>query len=75
MLLDEKNAIEGVEIQYEGSGIRETIEAKKEVILCAGAIGTPQLLMLSGIGADNELQRHMVQKLAYLTHSNFTSRW
>lgn len=33
----------------------QTIEAK-EIILCGGAIGSPHLLMLSGIGAAAELQ-------------------
>ncbi|KAJ3860346.1 alcohol oxidase [Lentinula novae-zelandiae] len=31
--------------------------ARKEVILCAGAIGTPHLLLLSGIGPKEQIQR------------------
>ena len=35
--------------------------ASKEVILSAGSIGSPQLLMLSGIGPADELSRHNVK--------------
>ncbi|XP_001604519.1 neither inactivation nor afterpotential protein G [Nasonia vitripennis] len=59
ILLDSKNVIDGVEIQYE-DGMRETIEAKREVIVCAGAIATPQLLMVSGIGPEDELKKHKI---------------
>jgi choline dehydrogenase-like flavoprotein len=34
----------------------EVLRADREVILCAGAIGSPQLLQLSGIGAADELR-------------------
>ncbi len=34
----------------------ETIRAEREVLLCAGAIGSPQLLLLSGIGPPEELR-------------------
>ncbi len=44
----------------------EVIRAEREVILCQGAIGTPQLLMLSGIGPANHLRFHDIEVLADL---------
>ena len=35
-----------------------TIRTAREVILCAGTVNSPQLLMLSGIGPGDELRRH-----------------
>lgn len=46
----------GVQIFRRGQS--QAIEAKREVLLCAGAINTPQLLMLSGVGEPDALQRH-----------------
>jgi choline dehydrogenase len=51
--LDGRRAV-GVEIERHGGGT-ETIEAG-EVILCGGAINTPQLLLLAGIGPAGELE-------------------
>lgn len=39
----------------------QTINARREVILAAGAIGSPQLLQVSGIGPADLLQQHGVK--------------
>lgn len=40
------------------NGFKKTIEVQKEIILAAGAINSPQLLMLSGIGPKAEITKH-----------------
>ncbi|MDF3836718.1 FAD-dependent oxidoreductase, partial [Cupriavidus basilensis] len=40
------------------SGHARTIAARREVIVCAGALSSPHVLMLSGIGDGSMLQRH-----------------
>lgn len=42
------------------SPIRYLAKARKEVLLSAGAIGTPHLLQVSGIGAKDELEKHNI---------------
>jgi len=49
-----------VGIEAERDGKSRFIRATKEVILSAGAINTPQLLMLSGIGPADHLAEHGV---------------
>jgi choline dehydrogenase len=44
-------------IAYAVKGARETARAEREVILCGGAINSPQLLQLSGVGDPALLQR------------------
>jgi choline dehydrogenase-like flavoprotein len=46
----------GVEVTH--SQGKEIIEARMEVVLCAGAFGSPQILMASGIGQGSHLQAH-----------------
>jgi choline dehydrogenase len=38
------------------SGATAVVEAAREVVLCGGAVGSPQVLMLSGIGPQAELE-------------------
>lgn len=52
-ILVEKGRAAGVEIVQRGSPLR--IRAAREVIAAAGAIGSPRLLMLSGIGPADRL--------------------
>jgi len=55
VLMDGKRAT-GVE--FEQGGQVHQLHAVREVILSAGAFGSPQLLMLSGIGPQSQLQAH-----------------
>jgi choline dehydrogenase-like flavoprotein len=52
ILLERKRAV-GVE--YQQGGELKQLRAKREVLLCAGALQSPQLLMLSGIGDRQHL--------------------
>ena len=42
-------------VAYRQNGVDRVASARKEVILCAGAIGSPQILLLSGIGPQAHL--------------------
>jgi choline dehydrogenase len=46
-----------VAVEYERAGAVERVDAEGEIILAAGAIGSPHILQLSGVGAPRHLQR------------------
>ena len=45
-----------VGLEFEVAGRRETVTVKRQLILCAGALETPKLLMLSGVGPRDQLE-------------------
>lgn len=54
LLIDKSKQVYGVEINK--NGIYKKIHCSKEVILAAGAIASPQIMMLSGIGPKEHLE-------------------
>ena len=60
VLFRDKQAI-GVE--YGLAGKRFQITCRKEVILSAGAFGSPQILLLSGVGPKEELDKHGIYQV------------
>ncbi|MFY9811524.1 GMC family oxidoreductase [Aquabacterium sp.] len=63
VVLNDRQAT-GVEIEHHGQ--RYIVSAQREVVLSAGAIGSPHLLMLSGIGNGDLLQRHGLETVRHL---------
>jgi choline dehydrogenase len=53
----------GVEFAADAESERKKLVAKKEVIVAGGAIGSPQMLMNSGIGSREELEAIGVKTL------------
>ncbi|QLL06190.1 GMC family oxidoreductase [Mycobacterium vicinigordonae] len=47
--------------EYQRAGHTSVIHARREVVLCGGAVNTPQLLMLSGIGDRDHLEEHGIE--------------
>jgi choline dehydrogenase-like flavoprotein len=54
-LILEQRVAKGVIVQAQGK--QQSLKARREVILCAGSFGSPQLLLASGIGPKNELEK------------------
>ena len=58
LIMRERRAL-GVEVRYRNTN--RVIRARREVIVAAGAIGTPHLLMLSGIGPADHLRQSGIE--------------
>lgn len=58
-LLIQDRRVGGVE--YERNGQVERVTARREIVLAAGAIGTPHILELSGVGRGDVLQKHGIK--------------
>jgi len=54
------------QVVYNEDGVNKAVRARKEIILTGGAIETPKLLMLSGIGPEEELKKHKIQTVSTL---------
>lgn len=55
-----------VGVDYVSGGELHTVRAAEEVVLCAGAYASPQILMLSGIGPADHLRQHGIAVAADL---------
>jgi choline dehydrogenase len=64
ILFDESNKAVAVEYVSRADNKAMEVRASKEIILAAGAVHTPQLLMLSGIGEKEELREHGIHCVA-----------
>ncbi|MXO61191.1 choline dehydrogenase [Altererythrobacter salegens] len=52
-----------VGVEYRQGGDTKTLRARREVIVCGGALHSPHLLMLSGIGPAAHLREHGIEVL------------
>ena len=55
---------QAVGVLFRRWGRVETVRARKEVIVAASAINSPQLLMLSGVGPADDLRKHGIEMVA-----------
>jgi choline dehydrogenase-like flavoprotein len=80
-VLIERNQATGVEVVHRGQ--RRQFRARGEIVLALGAIQTPKVLMLSGVGDREQLDRHAIPVVQHLPgvgrnfqdHLAFTCMW
>lgn len=59
---------QAVGVEFDRFGTRQRIRVRGEVILAAGAINSPKLLMLSGIGPREQLRAHGISTVQHNPH-------
>lgn len=62
IIFDEKDKTKaiGIEVDFNNGKDIKKIYVKKEIILSAGALNSPQILLLSGVGDEKELKKHNI---------------
>ncbi|MDE0344969.1 MAG: FAD-dependent oxidoreductase, partial [Boseongicola sp.] len=60
----DERRVTGVKVRHKGRTM--IVRAGREVILAAGAVASPQILMVSGIGAADEIRAHGIKVVADL---------
>jgi len=60
--IDVQNS-KAIGVQLEHQGQQRTLHCNREVIVSAGAINSPQILMLSGIGPEKHLREHGIEPI------------
>lgn len=68
LLIDKNKRVYGV--QYFKNNVKSNVFARREVILSAGALNSPQLLMLSGIGITDHLKEFNIPVVSDLPVGN-----
>ncbi len=53
-------------VQFRSAGRLTIARAAREVLVCGGVVNSPQLLMLSGIGDSQEVERHGIAPVHHL---------
>ncbi len=55
---------QAIGVVYRQSGAEQRLHARREIVLCGGAFGSPQLLMVSGVGPAEQLKGFGVEVVA-----------
>ncbi|XP_011868410.1 PREDICTED: glucose dehydrogenase [FAD, quinone] isoform X3 [Vollenhovia emeryi] len=68
-ILVKNNKVDGVKVIHKNGSVGR-VGVRKEVILCAGAINSPQLLLISGIGPADELKKHKTYRSLFPSYND-----